>query len=122
MAKKTKKASKDTARQPTPEILRFRRVVKERVELAKTVCRMREVAVAASADLWRCEHRSAASRGASSEAIVDAVVRLMQSTKDYGTAIKQMHDHGASLGSIAEVAGLDDVTVEEIQCAMAFSE
>ena len=123
MAKKTKKAPKGTAREPAQELVRFKRVVKERVDLANTVCRMREAAVQASVELWDDGRRSVASRGASDEAVIAAVGRLVQSTVDYGTAVKRAYDHGADLEFIARAAGLmEDVDIDEIRCVMSFSD
>lgn len=123
MAKKTKKASKGAAREPAQELVRFKRVVKERVDLANTVCRMREVAVQASVDLWDDGRRSVASQGASDEAVTAAVGRLLQSTSDYATAVKRAYDHGADLEFIAGVAGdMEDVDIDEIRCVMSFSD
>jgi hypothetical protein len=123
MAKRTKKASKGTAREPAQELVRFKRVVKERVDLANTVCRMREAAVQASVELWDNGRRSVASRGASDEAVIAAVERLLQSTTDYATAVKRAYDHGADLEFIAGVAGdMEDVDIDEIRCVMSFSD
>jgi hypothetical protein len=123
MAKKTKKASRGTARESAQELVRFKRVVKERVDLANTVCRMREAAVQASVELWDDGRRSVASRRVSDESVIAALGRLMQSTVDYGTAVKRAYDHGADLEFIAGVAGLmEDVDIDEIRCVMSFSD
>lgn len=122
-AKKAKKVKRAASLESADELMRFRRVVRERVDLANTVCRMREVAVQASVDLWDDGRRSVASRGASDEAVTAAVGRLLQSTTDYATAVKRAYDHGADLEFIAGVAGdMEDVDIDEIRCVMSFSD
>jgi hypothetical protein len=123
MAKKAKKVKRAAALESADELIRFRHVVMERVDLANTVCRMREAAVQASVELWDDGRRSVASRGVSDEAVIAAVGRLVQSTVDYGTAVKRAYDHGAGLEFIARSAGLmEDVDIDEIRCVMSFSD
>ncbi|MCW2529454.1 MAG: hypothetical protein JWM76_4314 [Pseudonocardiales bacterium] len=86
--------------------------------MAMAVCRMRELARLADADLWESEPRSPSSIGADDE--VSAVVaRLVQSMSEYGGAVKQMCDQGVELGSIARITDLD---VEELCLVLAYAD
>lgn len=100
-----------------------RRLLMERVALAKAVSRKRAATVLASADVWDDERRPAGSLVESDEELTAAVGWLMQSLIDYGTAVKLAHEHGADLDSIASAAAFGgDVSIDEIRCVMCFSE
>jgi len=94
-------------------------LARERADMAMAVCRMRELARLADADLWESEPRSAASIGADDEVSAVVARRLVQSTSEYGRAVKQMCDQGVELASIARITHLD---VEELCLVLPYAD